>query len=465
MKFFQAQSMTLLRAITPLLSCSLPPDADTCARASIAALVNGEAITNTDIEQRIADAADAKKTITRREALTSSSTTRSRSRRQRYGLDLSAADIDSAYANMASRMLRTTNSFQDAENNGIRPQTLGGAHESHMTRGVVRGRFNSTLTPADKDPRADGREGRRRQDRRQLEYAMRPSCRGPRGAAPSAVELWREANCCASASMAATAAEFFARCGRAIRDQVVKTSADLSEPLRELLDKTPIGKLTPPEITKQGIEMVAPCGREHQDRHARQARAEGKSFRAIRSKVEVVLAGNARRNDRNALAWSGQSFGRHLLDDNDETHRVDVGERPGSTDIDRSVAEAARTRSSAVLSARRHRIHESAGEGAQGWRLFCRGGCCGHRRQIRGHPARRSPWTERDRAARQTRRQQRDCGHRIDQTRRGRCRRGPRQRRRHQSDCQERAVSIWLRTSRPHRISPNSRQAARRRCR
>src|SRR5207253_10516991 len=27
--------------------------------------------------------------------------------------------------------------------------------------------------------------------------------------------------------------------------------------LRELLDKTPIGHLTPPEVTKQGVEMVA----------------------------------------------------------------------------------------------------------------------------------------------------------------------------------------------------------------
>ena len=46
-----------------------------------------------------------------------------------------------------------------------------------------------------------------------------------------------------------------------IRDTVTKTSADLPAPLRELLDKTPIGHLTPPEITKQGVEMVALCER------------------------------------------------------------------------------------------------------------------------------------------------------------------------------------------------------------
>jgi peptidyl-prolyl cis-trans isomerase SurA len=46
-----------------------------------------------------------------------------------------------------------------------------------------------------------------------------------------------------------------------IRDPVIKTSADLPVPLRELLDKTPIGHLTAPEITKQGVEMVALCER------------------------------------------------------------------------------------------------------------------------------------------------------------------------------------------------------------
>jgi len=47
----------------------------------------------------------------------------------------------------------------------------------------------------------------------------------------------------------------------AIRDNVSKTSADLAPALRELLDKTEIGHLTPPEVTKQGVEMVALCDR------------------------------------------------------------------------------------------------------------------------------------------------------------------------------------------------------------
>jgi peptidyl-prolyl cis-trans isomerase SurA len=48
----------------------------------------------------------------------------------------------------------------------------------------------------------------------------------------------------------------------AIKEPVVKTSADIPPSLREVLDGTPIGHLTPPEVTKQGVEMVALCGRD-----------------------------------------------------------------------------------------------------------------------------------------------------------------------------------------------------------
>jgi peptidyl-prolyl cis-trans isomerase SurA len=64
----------------------------------------------------------------------------------------------------------------------------------------------------------------------------------------------------------------------AIRDQVSKTSADLPPPLRDLLDKTQIGHLTPPEVTRQGIEMVALCSR-------KPTRADTPARRALREKI------------------------------------------------------------------------------------------------------------------------------------------------------------------------------------
>jgi peptidyl-prolyl cis-trans isomerase SurA len=48
----------------------------------------------------------------------------------------------------------------------------------------------------------------------------------------------------------------------AVRGSTVKSSADLAPALRDILEKTEIGKLTPPEVTAQGIEVYAVCRRE-----------------------------------------------------------------------------------------------------------------------------------------------------------------------------------------------------------
>jgi peptidyl-prolyl cis-trans isomerase SurA len=46
-----------------------------------------------------------------------------------------------------------------------------------------------------------------------------------------------------------------------VKDPVVRLSTDLNARLRELLEKTPIGALTPPEPIQGGIEVVAVCDR------------------------------------------------------------------------------------------------------------------------------------------------------------------------------------------------------------
>ena len=71
----------------------------------------------------------------------------------------------------------------------------------------------------------------------------------------------------------------------AIRETVIKTSADIPAALRELLDKTPIGHLTPPEVTKQGVEMVALCGTKSD--HGRHAEKEGNPRQDVCQKYEA----------------------------------------------------------------------------------------------------------------------------------------------------------------------------------
>ena len=47
----------------------------------------------------------------------------------------------------------------------------------------------------------------------------------------------------------------------AVREQVIRSSADIPPELRKVLEGVEIGRLTPPEVTKFGIEMFAICAK------------------------------------------------------------------------------------------------------------------------------------------------------------------------------------------------------------
>ena len=98
-----------------------------------------------------------------------------------------------------------------------------------------------------------------------FEYKMQPVVLiVPRGSAAAAVEArHKEAETLRSKVQTCDEANTYFRSmqNAAIRDLVVKTSADIPANLRKVLDDTPIGHLTPPELTKQGVEMVALCAR------------------------------------------------------------------------------------------------------------------------------------------------------------------------------------------------------------
>jgi peptidyl-prolyl cis-trans isomerase SurA len=61
-----------------------------------------------------------------------------------------------------------------------------------------------------------------------------------------------------------------------VRDPLIRTSLEINDSLRELLDKTPVGHLTAPSRTTSGLEMVAVCskGPAKDDTAARQAIAQ-----------------------------------------------------------------------------------------------------------------------------------------------------------------------------------------------
>ena len=50
--------------------------------------------------------------------------------------------------------------------------------------------------------------------------------------------------------------------GVAVREALTRSSSSMSAPLRALLEKTPVGHLTPPSRSPSGLEMVAVCERQ-----------------------------------------------------------------------------------------------------------------------------------------------------------------------------------------------------------
>jgi peptidyl-prolyl cis-trans isomerase SurA len=187
---------------------------------------------------------------------------------KKFGVDPSASDIDSSFAGMSSRMRLTPEQLaKTLEQQGIRPETLKARIKADMVwTSLVRGRYKESLQVGEKDVASAVQvKGDDKAEAESFEYQMRPIVLiVPRGSAHDAIESRRkEAEALRSRIQTCDEANNFFKTmqSAAIRDTVTKTSADLPQVLRDVLDKTPIGHLTAPEVTKQGVEMVALCGR------------------------------------------------------------------------------------------------------------------------------------------------------------------------------------------------------------
>ena len=69
----------------------------------------------------------------------------------------------------------------------------------------------------------------------------------------------------------------------AVRDPVNKSSTDLQQELRDILDKTEIGHLTPPEQTAEGIQMFAVCSKKESKSDSPETKENARS--TVRAKI------------------------------------------------------------------------------------------------------------------------------------------------------------------------------------
>ncbi len=248
-----------------LAACITPAHAQT-----VAVMVNGDPITDFDIEQRSKlSFLTAHKAANRQDVINELIDEKVKIKEaKKYGVDPTGSDIDQAYAGMSSRMRISPEQLtKSLEVQGIRPDTLKARMKADMVwTSLVRGRYKERLQVGEKDVAAAVKaEGGDEQQAEAFEYRMQPVVLiVPHGSAQAALQArQKEAETLRARVQTCEEANnyFKSMQNAAIRESVIKTSADIPQVLRKVLDDTPIGHLTPPEVTKQGIEMVVLCAR------------------------------------------------------------------------------------------------------------------------------------------------------------------------------------------------------------
>jgi peptidyl-prolyl cis-trans isomerase SurA len=240
----------------------------TARSQQVVAFVNGQPITTLDVEHRGKFIQlSTKKPATRKEALDSLiDEILEVSEAKRFSIDVPDSEVDSSYSGVATRM-------------GIDPQKLtqilanAGASDDTLKRrlraqiawtNLVRGRYKASLEIRDKDVEAQLQLHKSEQKSEVgYEYIMRPVVLiVPRGSPDAAYEARkRDAEALRTRFLNCNDGIPFARAlpDVAVRDQVSKYSADLAQQLREILEGTAVGRLTPPETTAEGVQMFAIC--------------------------------------------------------------------------------------------------------------------------------------------------------------------------------------------------------------
>ena len=241
------------------------------ARAQeVAVLVDGEPITSLDIEHRSKFLEMSNhKAPTRQEAIDSLVNEILELREaKRYGIDPAASDVNDAFTNIATNMgVDAAKLTQMLSSGGASPDTLKQRLRAQMAwASLVRGRYKASLEIADSDVEAQ-LQLHKPDEKNQVgyEYTMNPVLLVvPHGSADAAFEARkRDADALRARFTSCTEGIPFARAlpEVAVRDPVIKSSADLQQALRDILDKTEVGHLTPPEQTTEGVQMFAVCSK------------------------------------------------------------------------------------------------------------------------------------------------------------------------------------------------------------
>jgi peptidyl-prolyl cis-trans isomerase SurA len=238
------------------------------AQAQVVAIVGGEPITEVDIQQRtrLVELSTQKKP-SRQEALDDLIDDKLKVQlSKRYIAEVPKRDIETAFANMARRAGMTPAQFaKSTASQGVSAEALKARiHADFVWSQIIRGKFQGSLQVGDKEVEVK-MQGASNQEPVNYEYKLRPVLfLVPRGAAPTAFEARKkeaEAFRARFQSCEEGLRSAMALPDVAVRETITRQSADLGEAQRKVLNDTPVGRLTPPDFTPQGVEVFAVCSK------------------------------------------------------------------------------------------------------------------------------------------------------------------------------------------------------------
>jgi peptidyl-prolyl cis-trans isomerase SurA len=241
-----------------------------CLAQNVVVIVNGEPITALDIDQRSKlDTLSTHKTPSRQEVLDELIDDILKIKEgKKWNLEVSDSEVDSSFNAMAGRMRMNGEQLtQVLAKSGIGANILKSRiRADSVWQQLVRGRFQSSLQVADEDVLAALQDKKTDDaDETTYDYTMRPILFivAP-GSSEAVIDgRKREAEALRVRFKSCGEGLIFARAlpDVAVRDQIVRNSADIPPDVRKVVDGVAIGSLTSPEVTKLGVEMYAICAK------------------------------------------------------------------------------------------------------------------------------------------------------------------------------------------------------------
>lgn len=236
----------------------------------VVALVDGQPITALDIEQRAKFIQMSTQKAPSRKVVLDGLIDEILEIREarKFNINVPDAEVDNAFASIGTRMgVDAAKLTQMLAKGGASAETLKHRLKAELAwNALVKGRYKSSLEIADSDIEAQ-LDLHKPEDKNQVgyEYVLRPVLFVvARGSADTSFETRKkEADALRTRFLTCAEGIPFARALRevAVRDQVIKFSADLPPALRDILEKTDVGHLTPPEQTAEGVQMFALCSK------------------------------------------------------------------------------------------------------------------------------------------------------------------------------------------------------------